>query len=198
MQFKTHLPVVTIGPGDHYTTKKQEVIKTLLGSCVAVCLFDPHNKVLGMNHFLLATDKLNRSHLFDSRAGYYGVHAMELLINGLLKAGAKKQFIRSKIFGGANVLKHVHGHQLNFYDVGRFNITFVQEFLNREKIPIQSEDVGGNYGRVIYFDPTDYSVYRSLIDHQHEQRLQAQEEVYFLRAEKEINKETTTIQIWNE
>jgi len=156
--------IVNIGPGEHYTSAEPEIIKTLLGSCVAVCLFDPVSNLIGMNHFLLAKDKLQRSSLRDPRAGYYGVHAMELLINSLVKLGAKKNRLQAKVFGGANVLKTLDGDIPNHYDVGNLNVDFALAFLTRERIPIVSTDVRGNTGRVIYFDPGDFSVYRNDIE----------------------------------
>jgi chemotaxis protein CheD len=156
--------IVNIGPGEHYTSAEPEIIKTLLGSCVAVCLFDPVSNLIGMNHFLLAKDKLQRSGLRDPRAGYYGVHAMELLINSLVKLGAKKNRLQAKVFGGANVLKTLDGDIPNHYDVGNLNVDFALAFLTRERIPIVSTDVRGNTGRVIYFDPGDFSVYRNDIE----------------------------------
>jgi chemotaxis protein CheD len=156
--------VVNIGPGEHYTSAEPIIIKTLLGSCVAVCLFDPVRNLIGMNHFLLANDKLQRSGLRDPRAGYYGVHAMELLINGLVKLGAKRSQLQAKVFGGANVLKTLDGEIPNHYDVGNSNVDFALAFLTRERIPVVSADVRGNSGRVIYFNPGDFSVYRNEIE----------------------------------
>ena len=166
--------VVNIGPGEHYTSAEPEIIKTLLGSCVAVCLFDPVSNLIGMNHFLLANDKLQRSSLRDPRAGYYGVHAMELLINSLVKLGAKKSRLKAKVFGGANVLKTIDGDIPNHYDVGHLNVDFGLAFLTRERIPIVSTDVRGNTGRIIYFDPGDFSVYRNDIESPDDAELLAQ------------------------
>jgi chemotaxis protein CheD len=166
--------VVNIGPGEHYTSAKPEIIKTLLGSCVAVCLFDPVRNLIGMNHFLLASDKLQRSGLRDPRAGYYGEHAMELLVNGLLKLGAKKSQLQAKVFGGANVLKTLDGETPNHYDVGNLNVDFALAFLTRERIPIVATDVRGTTGRVIYFNPGDFSVYRNEIEKPDEAELISQ------------------------
>jgi len=157
--------VVNIGPGELYTSAEPEIIKTLLGSCVAVCLFDPVSNLVGMNHFLLANDKAQRSNLRDPRAAYYGVHAMELLIANLVNLGAKKSQLKAKVFGGANVLKSLDGEIPNHYDVGNLNVDFALAFLTRQRIPIVSTDVRGNTGRVIYFDSGDFSVYRNDIEH---------------------------------
>ncbi|ESE43333.1 chemotaxis protein CheD [Shewanella decolorationis] len=192
--------VIMIGPGQHYATAKNEVIKTLLGSCVAVCLFDPKAEVIGMNHFLLAADRRKVTQFLDSRAGYYGVHAMEILINAMLKLGAQRQYLQSKIFGGANVLSLCADNILNHYDIGGMNIDFVRQFLKREQIPIVSEDLGGHSGRIIYFDPTDFSVYRSLIENKYEEivSLQDEEYRYFNQASEDIHSAGVPVVIWQD
>lgn len=82
---------VTLFPGEIYVTNKELVLTTLLGSCVSACLYDPINKVFGMNHFLLAHRQYSQSvPLCLTEAGRYGVHAMELLINKMLQLGVKK------------------------------------------------------------------------------------------------------------
>nr|WP_256931156.1 chemotaxis protein CheD [Shewanella xiamenensis] len=189
-----------IGPGEHYVTAKNEVIKTLLGSCVAVCLFDPKAQIIGMNHFLLAADRRKLTHFLDSRAGYYGVHAMEILINAMLKLGAQRQYLQSKIFGGANVLSLCADNILNHYDIGGMNIDFVRQFLQRERIPVISEDLGGHSGRIIYFDPSDYSVYRSLIENKYEEiaSLQDEEYRYFNQASEDMRTSNNSVVIWSD
>lgn len=174
MRFKSDTPITVIGPGEYYVATRPLVIKTLLGSCVAACVYDEVNRVQGMNHFLLPNDKMNRVSQAGERAGYYGVFAMKLLIESLLNKGAEKKHLRSKIFGGASVLAHVHGRSLNFYDVGQVNVLFALESLKSEQIPLVSQDTGGNLGRVIYFDGRDFAVYRHFIDYRVEQRLRTQ------------------------
>ena len=100
------LPRIIIDPGESYVTKKDEIISTLLGSCVAVCLYDPVNRVIGMNHFLLAQQhSAHNAALLGSEGGRYGIHAMELLINQMLKQGAQRIHLKAKAFGGGDVLK---------------------------------------------------------------------------------------------
>ena len=104
-----HTNRIIIDPGEFYVSNKQEVISTLLGSCVAACLYDPVNKVIGMNHFLLAY----KHHSFDkpvieSEEGRYGLQSMELLINGMMAKGASRLNIKAKCFGGGDVL-HIRG-----------------------------------------------------------------------------------------
>lgn len=118
------------------------VMMTILGSCVATCLWDEVAKVGGMNHFLLANEP-------DQCAeGYrHGLHAMELLINDLLKKGAQRQRLKAKIFGGAMM-------QNRFGRIGKANAEFALHFLKSEDIPILAQSLGGTMARRVRFWPT--------------------------------------------
>ena len=111
----------------------QDVLATLLGSCVAACLHDPVAGIGGMNHFLLPGDAGGgeRSH-----AERYGVHAMELLVNALLARGAARSRLEAKLFGGASTMQGLS-------DIGAMNAAFAKRFLQRETIRITSECLGG-------------------------------------------------------
>jgi chemotaxis protein CheD len=119
------------------------VLATLLGSCVAACIRDPVAGVGGMNHFLLADGAVSEAR---HNAERYGVHAMELLVNGLLKRGAQRHRLEAKLFGGA---KTVDG----LADVGATNARFAREFVSREGIALVGECLGGTRGRRIHFWP---------------------------------------------
>lgn len=162
LPFIPDMPKVVIHPGERYVIKGDCVISTLLGSCVAACLYDPVARVAGMNHFLLANKRYAREMpLTITEAGRYGVQAMELLINDMLRLGAGKSRIRAKVFGGGNVLQTMSRD--NFACVGSVNARFIREFLKNEGIPIESEDLGGELGRVIRFRTDTYAVYRRFI-----------------------------------
>lgn len=119
------------------------VLTTVLGSCVACCLFDPRNKVGGMNHFLLAEPREGAR--FDAgEAERYGSFAMELLINEMLKAGAMRSNLRAHLYGGANL--HV-GMQA----IGTSNAKFAESFLARDGIPLAHKDLGGTLARRVDF-----------------------------------------------
>ena len=129
--------------GDVKATKGPAVIKTLLGSCVAACLYDPESGVGGMNHFSLpgvADDGANAR---------YGAYAMELLITSLMKKGADRSRLKAKVFGGGKVLD-VESERLN---VGARNASFVLTFLEVEGIPVLAQSLGGTKGRMIRFRP---------------------------------------------
>lgn len=151
---------ITLHPGEYRVSGEPVVFSTLLGSCVAVCLYDPALGVMGMNHFLLASPRYpKQAPIVESDAGRYGIHAMELLINGLLHAGAKRNRLRAKAFGGGNVVA-IHDLQRGGrFSVGEVNVRFVTEFFQRDRIPLVASDLGGDYGRQIHFDGADYAVY---------------------------------------
>lgn len=133
---------VTILQGEFAVSADPAVVmSTVLGSCVAVCLFDPQAGVGGMNHFLLAGIDEPRSG--DLR---YGVNAMELLINQLLGIGAERQRLSAKLFGGARMTAHAG-------NIGRSNAAFAQDFLDQEGIPCVSKSLGGDMARRVQFTP---------------------------------------------
>jgi len=156
------LPKVVLHPGERHASASPVQITTLLGSCVAACLYDPVSGVAGMNHFLLANKRYSRDMPISiTEAGRYGVNAMELLINDMLHLGAARKNIRAKVFGGGLVLGAVT-HD-NFLCVGSVNERFIKEFLHNESIRLEAEDLGGDRGRVIRFRTDTYAVYRRFI-----------------------------------
>jgi len=133
-------------PGEFYATTEDEVIVTVLGSCVAACLMDPIAMVGGMNHFMLPVKAGDRDpDVFY--AARYGAAAMEYLINNLLHLGAQRDRLVAKAFGGGRVLPGMSS------DVGGQNVDFVRQFLRNEDIPLWSEDMGGPFPRKVYFFP---------------------------------------------
>lgn len=115
-------------------------LTTILGSCVSVCMWDEQARIGGMNHFLLAEGA-------DTNAIKYGAYAMEKLINQLVRAGAGRETLQSKVFGGAAVSNFVS-------DIGQKNAVFAREFLATEGIPCRGESLGGTKARRVRFVPT--------------------------------------------
>ena len=151
---------ITLDPGEHCVTNEEVIITTLLGSCVSACLYDPYNKIIGMNHFLLSSKRYTRNMpLSATDAGRYGIHSMELLINEMWNRGAKRGNLRAKAFGGGSILQPVHPSSGNFFAVGEVNVRFILEFLQNEKIPLVASALGGTVGRVIKFHSADFSVH---------------------------------------
>jgi len=151
---------ITIFPGEYYVAHEDVLITTLLGSCVSACLYDPYNKIVGMNHFLLSSRRYAKSlPVCTTDAGRYGIHSMELLINEMWNQGAQRGNLKAKAFGGGSILKPADAFTSNFFTVGEVNVRFIIEFFQNEKIPLVSSDLGGTVGRVINFYSEDFSVY---------------------------------------
>lgn len=134
-------------PGEYYYTQKDMLIVTVLGSCVSACIRDRITGIGGMNHFMLP-DTGGEDNNPVSASMRYGTYAMEILINDLLKAGAKREHLEAKVFGGGNVLPGFIA-----INVGQRNADFVKQYLKAENIPIVAEDLVDIYPRKVYFFP---------------------------------------------
>lgn len=133
-------------PGEYFATTRDMVLVTVLGSCVAACIRDRRSGVGGMNHFMLPDAKE-----MDNGVGLptrYGVHAMEMLINKVLKLGAQRSQLEAKVFGAGRVLS---GFTVN--NVGEKNAKFVLDYLETERISIVAQDLLDIYPRKVYFFP---------------------------------------------
>lgn len=132
-------------PGEYLVSDGELMLVTTLGSCVSACIWDDRNGIGGMNHFLLPQQG---SADVASESARYGGFAMELLINGLLKAGALRAELQAKVFGGGAVLA-----SMTHSRVGARNAQFVREYLAHEGIPIVAEDLEGDRPRKLHFFP---------------------------------------------
>lgn len=134
---------IYISQGEHAISEhKHEVIATLLGSCVSACLWDPVREIGGMNHVLFADETHDAANQFG-----HGVNGMELLINNLLRRGARRDYMRAKVFGGASMIAGLSS-------AGEKNGEFVVGFLAREGISYVGGDLGGTLARRLEFWPT--------------------------------------------
>ena len=140
------MPAAKILPGEYYVSNQNELITTVLGSCVSACIRDPVAGIGGMNHFMLPGNDEGLSPA--SSSARYGVYAMEMLINHLLKMGAKRHNFEAKVFGGGNVLRGITQNH-----VGQRNADFVREYLHTERVPVVAEDLLDVYPRKVYFFP---------------------------------------------
>lgn len=122
---------------------------TVLGSCVATCLYDPQSRVGGMNHFLLSEPPANVPGTQIDE--HYGVYLMELLVNQMLAHGARKANLKAHLYGGANVNR-------NMMRIGTMNAEFARGFLQREGIALVREDMGGTSARRVDFRPASGQV----------------------------------------
>jgi chemotaxis protein CheD len=132
---------VTVMQGMAETSAESDIVlTTVLGSCVAACLYDPLARVGGMNHFLLAEP--GSAHV--NADVHYGIYLMELLINEMLKQGAAKSRMKAHIYGGATIHR-------NMQPIGQKNSELAERFLNTERIIITHRDVGGTDARRVDF-----------------------------------------------
>lgn len=136
---------VKILPGEFFVTTRDMLLVTVLGSCVAACIRDPERGIGGMNHFMLPDAGTG----VMSRSARYGAYAMELLVNELIKAGARRSALQAKVFGGGRVMA-----TLANANVGERNAEFVLDYLAQEGIPVLSQDLLDSHARKIYFFPS--------------------------------------------
>ncbi|QDC44160.1 chemoreceptor glutamine deamidase CheD [Methylophilus medardicus] len=137
-----------ISPGEYYYTDKDMLIVTVLGSCVSACIRDSRTGIGGMNHFMLPDGAAADKDSPVSESMRYGTYAMEVLINQLLRNGAKRENLEAKIFGGGNVLR-----SFTTNNVGDRNASFVKKYLKEEGIKVTGEDLLDIYPRKVYFFP---------------------------------------------
>jgi chemotaxis protein CheD len=148
--------MVKVFPGEFYVTKKpDEVVLTVLGSCVAACIRDPLAGIGGMNHFMLPSHK-SGDWGGDLKSTRFGNFAMEKLINELIKAGCTRDRMEIKVFGGANVTESTNA-------VGSDNSAFVIRYLEAEGLRCAAQDLGGTLPRRINYYPATGRVVRRLL-----------------------------------
>jgi len=133
-----------INPGG-WAVETERPISTLLGSCVAVCLYDPKLRLGGMNHFLLPSKHTGASD--DTDVVLAGDYAMEVLVNAMLAKGARKERLLAKAFGGGNIVSSIR------MAIGDRNAEFATEWLAREGIPLTASDFGGPWSRKVLCVP---------------------------------------------
>lgn len=158
---------VKVLPGEFFVYDQDIVVTTTLGSCVAACLHDAGACVGGMNHFMLPDSG------DGGESGRFGAFAMELLINEMLKRGARRGGMTAKIFGGGQVVKSLAGTS-----IGDKNVAFVRSFLAQENVPITASDVLDIYPRKIVQFPRSGKVLCKRLPATHGAEYEAQEARY--------------------
>lgn len=162
--------------GEHLIVDRADVtISTILGSCVAACMRDPRAGVGGMNHFLLPGEDRDRS------GAQYGAYLMELLINGLLARGARRDRLECKLFGGARLLN-------GMTDVGRQNAEFAERFLRDESIAYLGGSLGGEQARLIQYQPGTGKVLQ--------QKLAGQQQVFAKESKPAPVQDSGDLELW--
>ncbi len=167
-------------PGEYYVTNQDEVITTVLGSCVSACIRDRLSGIGGMNHFMLplsANGEWAGGSDPTSTATRYGNYAMEHMINDILKLGGQRKNLEIKIFGGGRMYS-------SGSDVGRNNITFVRDYLRTERLEVVSENVGDIYPRKIVYYPASGRVRMKKLKQMHNTEILRREKRYKEEIEK--------------
>ena len=148
--------MVKVFPGEFYVTSRaDEVLVTVLGSCVAACIRDPYKGIGGMNHFMLAQSN-SGGWGGIAQSTRFGNFAMEKLINELLKAGCSRSSLEIKVFGGGNVTDTRN-------EIGTDNADFVLRYLDAEGLRCAAQDLGGQWPRRIHYSPATGKVVRRLL-----------------------------------
>jgi len=137
--------IARILPGEYYVSTSDEMITTVLGSCISACIRDKRSGIGGINHFMLPGSSSGNQQ-YNDVATRYGGFAMEHLINEIFKHGGKRQNLEIKLFGGGNIIS-------TLTDIGKRNIAFVRDYLRYETLPISTEDMGGAFSRKINYFP---------------------------------------------
>ena len=162
-------------PGEYFYTPKDMLIVTVLGSCVSACIRDRVSGLGGMNHFMLPDGGGDASNPV-SASMRYGTYAMEVLINDLLKAGARRENMEAKVFGGGAVLRG-----FTAMNVGERNAAFVMSYLKTEKMRVVAEDLNDIYPRKVYFFPRSGKVLVKKLMQTHNETLAKRELDYAKR-----------------
>jgi chemotaxis protein CheD len=170
---KLRRTVIVLKPGDFYASCNGEVLYTVVGSCIATCIYDLQRTIGGMNHFMLP-GLLHPNDLLTSDLGRYGMFAMDLLIGELIKLGAQRKDLQAKVFGGGHVLKF----RQRDGDITGSNIEFARKYLELEGIPVIKQDMGGNTGRKVLFFSDNSRVLMKRFDVRVDERVLHDEQAY--------------------
>lgn len=136
--------LINVGIADMGVAISPVILRTILGSCVGICLYDPEVKVGGLSHIMLPSSKKPSNNLKK-----YADTAIPMMIDEMVKLGADKKRIFAKLAGGATMFKHTENSLMG--DIGKNNISSVKEILGSLNIPVFSDELGGDYGRTIDF-----------------------------------------------
>ena len=136
--------LINVGIGATSVSNSPNILRTIIGSCVAICLYDSKQKIGGLSHIMLPTSQLNSS--FKKK---YADTAIPILVKELEMSGVKKGNMVAKLVGGASMFNLSENSKMS--KIGRDNVSKVTEILNQYDIKIIARDVGGNNGRTIDF-----------------------------------------------
>lgn len=143
--------LVNVGIAELHVVSSPDVLRTILGSCVGICLFDPEAKIIGLSHIMLA-----EKNAAEGNPKKYADTAVPLLIEEMVKAGSEEKRLVAKVVGGATMFKISENSIMG--EIGKSNLRKVKEMLSQRSIPVLAEDSGGDAGRTIDFYSEDGSV----------------------------------------
>ncbi|HMU63428.1 MAG: chemoreceptor glutamine deamidase CheD [Nitrosomonas sp.] len=146
---KLNREVVKLLPGEFYVSDDDLVVETVLGSCVAACVYDPSQGIGGMNHFLLPAPPIQDREK-DRSSARYGEYAMDILIKEVIRMGAIRSNLEVKLFGGGNVQRN-----MTEMNIGQKNANFALDYVKRREIHLAGYDLVDIYPRKIIFYPKD-------------------------------------------
>ena len=180
-------------PGELYVSTHGEMISTVLGSCISVCIRDKNKGIGGMNHFMLPQNSEFSSENWGDNpvtsASRYGNWAMEYLINAILNRGGEKKNFEVKVFGGGQMMAKMT-------DIGQKNIIFVYQYLAEEKLKIEASDVGDIYARKVLYFPDTGSVKVRRIKHVKNDTIIRRENEYEKNVSKEDENKSNNIELF--
>lgn len=166
------LDAAKILPGEYYVTKRDMVLVTVLGSCVAACIRDRVSGIGGMNHFMLPDSNCDSSDP-TSISARYGAYAMEMMTNQMLKIGASRGNLEAKLFGGGGLVRG-----MVTANAGVRNAEFALDYLNAEGIEVVGQDLLEDYARKVYFFPNSGRVLVKKIRTMHNETIVEREQAY--------------------
>jgi chemotaxis protein CheD len=161
-------------PGEFYVTTQNEIIVTVLGSCVSACIRDPIFGIGGMNHFMLPLQGHDTSSWEEKGLGLatrYGNYAMEHLVNEILKNGGMRKNLEVKVFGGGKIISQMT-------NIGDKNIRFVLDYIKTEGLKLLSQDLGDLYPRKVQYHPQSGKVRIKKLRSLHNDTISAREREY--------------------
>ena len=170
--------VAKVLPGEFYVSKNDELITTVLGSCIAACVYDDKLGIGGINHFMLPIQKGERIDQAHSLSCRYGNWAMEYLINEVLKNGASRANLKVKLFGGGKIISAMT-------DIGIGNISFANAYVAEEALNLVAHDMGGPWPRKIFFNPHNGKVQVKKLRNLHNNTIEKREVRYLHNLEQQ-------------
>ncbi len=156
-------PLYILYPGDYFATKDDCILGTVTSSCVVVCLYDPGRLIGGMGHFIVP-GAIGTSGIISDEIARIGISSMEFLMGEIVKLGGDRKYLRAKIFGAG----YSDEQKKSADEMATSNIRFIHEYFLLENIPVERNDLGGDFRRRIYFSNRDGVVYRQILKNNEE------------------------------